>query len=140
MAWVDCKRQQQDVRQRLAMQRRQHVGRGLVALHDRLRRIAFDDTGVAEILGDQETGIEVLVADRRRREAALAQAVGDGDERLDVFGQMHGGAVGFSVIDRRAVRPLRRIHQDGGAVQMQPRIGARRGIAGHALALRFHKA
>ena len=50
--------------------------------------------------------------DRRRREAARAQAVGDGDEGFDVLGEMHRGAVGFAVIDRRAVGPLRRIHQD----------------------------
>ncbi len=46
------------------MQLRQHVGCRLVALDDRPRRIAFDDAGAAKILGDQETGIEIGVADR----------------------------------------------------------------------------
>ena len=127
--------------QGFAMQLRQHVGRRLVALDDRLRRIAFDDAGAAEILGDQETGIEIGVTDRGRRETVRAQAIVDGDERLDVLGEMNGRAVGFSVIDRRAIRPARRIHQDRRAVVAdQPRIGARRGVAGHALARRIQKA
>ena len=71
------RRERQDLGQRLAVQRRQHVGRGLIALGDRLRRIAFDNAVAAEILGDQESCIEVGVMDRGRREAALAQAVGD---------------------------------------------------------------
>ena len=54
---------------------------------------------------------------------------------------MHGRAVGFSVIDRRSIRPARRIHQDRRAVVAdQPRIGARRGVAGHALARRIQEA
>ena len=123
------------------MQRRQHVGRGLVALGDRLRRIAFDDALGAEILGDQKSRFEVGVADRGRGKAALAQPVCDRDERLDVLGQMHRGAVGFPVIDRRPIRPPRRIHQDDHAVVVgEPRIGARRGIARHALARRIRKA
>ena len=53
------------------------------------------DAVAAEILGDQKALVEIGVADRGRGEAALAQAVGDGDERLDVFGEMHRGAVGL---------------------------------------------
>jgi hypothetical protein len=68
------------------MQLRQHVGRRLVPFGDRPRRVAFDDGGAAEILGDQETGIEIGVADRWRREAVRAQAGVDGDERSDVVG------------------------------------------------------
>ena len=117
------------------MQRRQHVGRGLIALRDRPRRIAFDHARAAEILGDQESFIEVGVTDGRRREAALAQAVGDGDERLDVLGEMRRRAVGLAVIDRGSVGASRRVHQDDAViVAEQPRIGTRRGVAGHALA------
>ena len=123
------------------MQLRQHVGRRLVALDDRPRRITFDDAGGAKILGDQETGIQIGVADGRRRKALRAQAVVDGDERLDILGEMNGRAVGFSVIDRRPIRTARRIHQDRCAVVAnQPRIGARRGVAGHALARRIQEA
>ena len=123
------------------MQLRQHVDRGLVALGDRLRRIALDDCAAAEILGDQETGFDIGVADRGCREATCAQAIIDGDERLDVLGEMNRSAIGFSVVDRRTIRPARRIHQDRRAVVAdQPRIGARRGIAGHALARRIQEA
>src|ERR687895_402002 len=69
------------------------------------------------------------------REAVRAQAIVDGDERLDILGEMNGRAVRFSGIDRRSIRTARRIHQDGCAVVAdQTRIGARRGVAGHALA------
>ena len=114
------------------MQLRQHVGRGLIALDDRLRRIAFDDAGAAEILGDQEAGIEIGVADRGRRETARAQAIVDGDERLDVLGEMHGRAVGFSVIDRRAIR-TRAANSSGSTCR-------RRGSAAHRSASRRRRA
>ncbi len=135
---AELRRQRQNFGQGFAVQRRQHVGRGLIALGDRRRRIAFDEARAAEILGDQESGVEVGVMDRGRREAALAQAPGDRDERLDVLGQMHRRAVGFAVIDRRTVGAPRRVHQDDDAVVAdQPRIGTGRGVAGHALALCF---
>ena len=41
------------------MQRRQQVGCGLITLRDGCGRIAFDKTLDAEILGDQESGVEV---------------------------------------------------------------------------------
>jgi len=37
------------------MQRRQHVGSGVITFLDRPRRIAFDKARAAEILGDQES-------------------------------------------------------------------------------------
>lgn len=65
----------------------------------------------------------------------------DGDERLYVLGQMHGGAVGFSAVHRRAVGPLRKVHEDDDlVVAQQSRVGAGRGIAGHALARCIHVA
>ena len=57
----------------------------------------------------------------------------DGDERLDVLGQVHRGAVGFSVIDRGpSGRRGEFIRIDDAVVANQPRIGTGRGIAGHA--------
>jgi len=66
------------------MQRGEHVGRGLIALGDRGRRIALDDGRVAEILGDQESGLEIGVVNGGRGEATRAQAVGDSNERPDI--------------------------------------------------------
>ena len=56
---------------------------------------------------------EIGRVDLRRREAALAQAVREGDKRHDVLGEMRDRAVGLAVADRRPVRPARRVHQDG---------------------------
>ena len=70
---AELRRQRQNFGQCFAVQRRQHVGRGLITLGDRRGRIAFDKARAAEILGDQESGIEIGVMDRGRREAALAQ-------------------------------------------------------------------
>ena len=61
------RRQRQGFGKRFAMQHGQHIGRGLIALGDRPRRIALDKTFAAEILGDQEAGFEIGVMDRRRR-------------------------------------------------------------------------
>ena len=125
----DVRHQRQRLGQALPVQRGQEVRGDLVALRERRRRIAFDHADAAEILGDQESGVDVGVVNCRRREAKGAQAVGDGDEWFDVLGQMHGGAVGFAVMDRRAVGPLRGIHQDDGRRRRGPaahRSGSRR--------------
>ena len=74
--------------------------------------------------------VDVGLEDLRRREAELAQPVGHGDERFDVLGEMHDGAVRLAVAHRRAVRPARRVHQDGALVaEPQPLVGAGRGVA-----------
>ncbi len=86
-------RQRQNEGQYHAMQRRQHVGSSVITFLDRPRRIAFDKARAAEILGDQESVVEVGVMNDGRREPALAQAAGDGDKRLHVFGQMNHRAV-----------------------------------------------
>src|SRR5579872_655343 len=119
------------------MQDREHVDRGFVTLADRAWRVAFDKSLAAEILDDEESRIKIRVINRGRRERALAQTVGDGDEWLDVFGQMYRSAIGFAVINRRTIRAPRRVHQnDGSLASKQPRVGTRRGIAGHTLTLR----
>ena len=118
-AVVELRRQRQRVGQLLAMQRRQHIGRGLIALDDRRGGSPSTTPLAAEIFGDQESRIEVGMMDRRRGEAVLAQAIGDGDERLDVFGKMNRGAVGFAVIDRRSVGTPRRVHQDEGDLSLR---------------------
>ena len=73
---------------------------------------------------------ELGLVDLRRREAALAQPVRHGDERHDVLGEMRDRAVGLAVAHRRAVRPARRVHQDGALLaEREPLVGARRGVA-----------
>ena len=54
------------------MQRRQHVNSGFVTLGDRSGRIVIDKTRGAEILRDQESGVDIAVKDGWRREAARA--------------------------------------------------------------------
>ncbi len=127
------RRQRQDLGHRLAVQRNEHVGRRLIAFRDRPRRVALDEAHAAEILDDQETAFELGMVDPRRREPSRAQPPCDRDEGFDVFGEMHGGAVGFAVIDRGPIRPPRRIHQDESSIVAdQAGIGADRGVAGHA--------
>ena len=104
--------------------------RRLVARFDRRRRLPGGNRFVAEILDDQQAGVAVGVENRRRGKSALAQAERHGDERRHVFGEMRDRAVGLAVAHRRSVRPLRRIHQDvARAIEREPLIGARRGIA-----------
>ena len=70
------------------------------------------------------------LVDLRRREATLAQPVRHRDERHDVLGEMGDGAVGLAVAHRRAVRPARRVHQDGPLLAvLEPLVGAGRGVA-----------
>ena len=75
------------------MQRREQVGCGLITLRDGCGWVAFDKTLDAEILGDQESGVEVGVMDGWRREAARAQGVVDRDPGFDILRQMHRRAV-----------------------------------------------
>ena len=138
---VRSARHRQHGGQRLAMQRRQAIGGGLVAFSDRLARHAAEEAGAAEILGDQKAIAQIGVQDRRRGKAALAQAMGDRDKRPDVFGEVHRGAVGAAAIDRWAIGPARRVHQDQRrAVMKQPGIRAGRGIAGDPFARCLHLA
>ena len=108
----DARLDRQHVGQRRAMQRRQQIGRHLVARLDRRRRLAVDDQFAAEVFEHQQAGLAVGGENRRRGKAAHAQGLRHGDERRDAFGEMRDRAVGLAVAHRRSVRPLRRIHQD----------------------------
>ena len=125
----------------VAVKREQGIDRGRIARLDRRGRIARHEQLGAEILQHDEALIEIGGVDFRRGKSAFAQTFGQGDERFHVFRKMRDGAVGLAVAHGRAVGPRRRIHQDRGSpVQGEPLVGARGGIALHALALRIRKA
>ena len=117
------------------MQVCQHLGGHRVARFDRRRRFAIDDQLVAEIFEHDQAVAAVGGENFRRREVALVQSAGDGDEGRDAFGQMRDLAVRLAIAHRRAVRPLGRVHQDvTRAVAHQPLVGARRRVALDAFA------
>ena len=130
----DMRRDRDRARQLLAVQRDQHIDRRRIALLDRRRRIAGDHGLGAEVFDDEQAVGELGLVDLRGGEAELAQPVRHADERHDVLGEMGDRAVGLAVAHRRAVRPARRVHQDGALVaEPQPLVGARRGVALDAL-------
>src|SRR6185312_9508070 len=84
----------------------------------------------AEILENEQTGVTVGMDDGGRGKSVLAQRIRHGDERRDVFGQVRDGAVRLAVAYWRPIRAARRIHQDVTlAVEQQPFVGTRRGVA-----------
>src|SRR5579872_6380447 len=118
------------------MQLREQIDPGLVTFGNRAWRVSLDKTFTAEILDDEESRIKIGMTNGGRREGALAQTVGDGNKWLYVFGEMHRGAVGLSIIDGRTIGAARRVHQnDRRVAAKQPCIGTRRGIARHPLSL-----
>ena len=133
-AIFDVRRDRQHIRQRLPVQMQQRIDRGLVALLDRRRRIALDHALVAEILD----AAAVPVRDRHGgcpapTSPCAVKARRHRDERHHVVGEMRDLAVGLAIAHRRAVGPLRRVHQDHVLVaERQPLVDARRSVALHA--------
>ena len=112
------------------MQLGQQFGRHGVARFDRRRRLASHHQFVAEILDHCEACGAVGGKDRRRREAARAQAERHCDKWRHAFGQMRDCAIGLAIAHGRSIRSLRRIHQDISCeVAGEPLVAARRGIA-----------
>jgi hypothetical protein len=108
---ADQRRDRQRVGQRQTVQGDQRIDRGLVAVPDRLGRIAFDHALVAEVLENEKSRLEIGGIDLGRREPALSQAVGERDERLHVLGQM-GDRPGRPGCAPAAVGSARRVHQE----------------------------
>ena len=134
---LDMGRDWQHVGQELVVQGKEHVDRGLIALHDRGRRIARHHALLAQVLQQHEPVVQIGLVDLGRGEAALAQTLRHRHERRDGLGEMGDRAIGAPLAHRWAVGAARRVHQDHALVAHgEPVVAPGRGVALHAGAQR----
>jgi hypothetical protein len=106
------RRDREDGRQFPGVKPREDARRFAVTLRD--GAVLVDHALVAEILDEEETGLQILAVDLRRRQPKRPQAPIDRHEGVHGLGELRERRIGLAAPHGRADEPRRRDHQDRG--------------------------